>query len=208
MIEDGKVLYWGTSNWRAEHIFEAFALCEKLNLHKPIVGQNEYNLLKRNVIENQYESLFRKYNYSIVAWSPIAGGFLSGKYAEGIKEDELTRLTDSFYFPKEVMRSFFYDAYGGDTKKNAFAEFKKIAEELEMTQVQLALAWVINFPYTSSALIGSRNLEQLTSNLKAVELLDKLTPEVEARLSKLFGTNPEPKINFKKGWVPFSPIRP
>jgi aryl-alcohol dehydrogenase-like predicted oxidoreductase len=84
--------YWGTSNWRPEHIFEAFAICEKLNLHKPIAAQNQYNMIVRNEIETEYRTLFEKYNYGTTHWSPLAGGYLTGKYLDGISTEGSHRL--------------------------------------------------------------------------------------------------------------------
>lgn len=85
-IEDGKAFYWATSNWTAENVFEAFEVCDKLGLHRPIADQMQYNMLVRKDLEVQYETLFDRYKYGITAWSPLAGGFLTGKHLDGIKE--------------------------------------------------------------------------------------------------------------------------
>jgi len=85
VIEEGQAFYWATSNWEAEVIFETLAICERLNLHKPIGAQNQYSMLVREDLEIEYENLFNKYKYGLVAWSPLAGGFLTGKYNDGIK---------------------------------------------------------------------------------------------------------------------------
>ena len=100
VIEEGQAFYWATSNWDPEIIFNALAICEKLNLHKPIGSQNEYHMLKRADQEVEFESLFSKYNYGLIAWSPLAGGFLTGKYLDNIPQDVVNRLNDkTFYFP-------------------------------------------------------------------------------------------------------------
>lgn len=78
MIEEGYAFYWGTSNWDADKIFEAFQVCEKYNLHKPIAGQNQYNMINRKEIEDEYRTLFDKYHYGLVAFSPLLGGYLTG----------------------------------------------------------------------------------------------------------------------------------
>lgn len=94
MIEEGQAFYWATSNWDAEVVLEALGICERLNLHKPIGAQNQYNMLVRTDMEIDYESLFSKYNYGLIAWSPLAGGFLTGKYLNGIPQDAINRLND------------------------------------------------------------------------------------------------------------------
>jgi aryl-alcohol dehydrogenase-like predicted oxidoreductase len=82
VIEEGYAFYWGTSNWDADKIFEAFQVCEKYNLHKPIAGQNQYNMINRKEIEDEYRTLFDKYHYGLVAFSPLLGGYLTGKYID------------------------------------------------------------------------------------------------------------------------------
>ena len=94
VIEEGKAFYWATSNWDPEHVYYALAVCERLNLHKPIGTQCQYNMLHRKQHEVEYKSLYQNYNYGLVAWSPLAGGFLTGKYLDGIKADMKTRITE------------------------------------------------------------------------------------------------------------------
>ena len=112
LIEDELAFYWATSNWEAQAVFEALSVCERLNLHKPIGGQNNYNMLKRQTIEVQYESLFRKYNYGLIAWSPLAGGILTGKYLKEIGEGVVTRFNDtSPNYPLERIKKMFYSPF-------------------------------------------------------------------------------------------------
>lgn len=87
VVEEGKAIYWATSNWDPESVFNALAICEKYNLHKPIGGQDEYSMLTRKNSEVNYLGLYKNYKYGLVAWSPLAGGFLTGKHLEGIKAD-------------------------------------------------------------------------------------------------------------------------
>lgn len=86
VIEEGKAFYWATSNWSAENVFEAFEVCDRLDLHRPVADQMQYNLLVRKQLELQYETLFDHHRYGITSWSPLAGGFLTGKYLDNIPE--------------------------------------------------------------------------------------------------------------------------
>ena len=112
VIEEGQAFYWATSNWEPEVVYNALAICEKYNLHKPIGAQNQYNMLVRHDLEVEYESLFTKYNYGLVAWSPLAGGFLTGKYLNGIPQEEVNRFNDAGnWFPVEMAKVLFYNKY-------------------------------------------------------------------------------------------------
>jgi voltage-dependent potassium channel beta subunit len=209
IIEDGKAFYWATSNWDAESVFNAFAICEKFNLHKPIAAQNEYSMLVRPENEIEYLSLFQKYNYGLVAWSPLAGGFLTGKYLEGLKEDELNRCNDKKSpFPVELLKIMYYDKNATEKNIKNLKELSDIAtNELGCKLIHLALAWAIKYQYTSSALIGARNSAQLEDSLKALDILEKWTPELEARVNKILDTTPTTRHNFKE-WKLSDPIRP
>ena len=104
--------YWATSNWDAETVFNALSICERFNLHKPIGAQNKSNMLTREVIEIEYQSLFKNYRYGNIAWSPLAGGILTGKYLQELEEGVITRFTDkSPNYPLERVRKMFYDPY-------------------------------------------------------------------------------------------------
>lgn len=84
VIEEGKAFYWATSNWSAENVYEAFEVCERLGLQRPVADQMQYNMLVRRDVEVNYETLFDRYGYGVTAWSPLAGGFLTGKYLDNI----------------------------------------------------------------------------------------------------------------------------
>jgi len=129
VIEEGKSFYWATSNWDAESVFNALAICEKYNLHKPIGAQNEYNMLVRKYAEVEYQSLFEKYNYGLIAWSPLAGGFLTGKHLEGINPNEKTRLTEQLSAPIEVIKTLFYTPFANEATITNLTRVKKFAEE-------------------------------------------------------------------------------
>lgn len=199
MIEAGKAFYWATSNWQAESVFSALAICERLNLHKPIGAQNEYSLLKRTDNETDYVGLFQKYNYGLVGWSPLAGGFLTGKYFDGLTEAEVNRFNDkNSPFPVELLKRLYYDENATEKNLRNLKELSDIAQkELGCKLTHLALAWAIKYEHLDSALIGARTVAQLEDALKAVEVLEKWTPELEGRINKIIDTNPVPRHNFK-----------
>lgn len=202
------VYYWATSNWEAEVVFQALSICEKLNLHKPIGCQNQYNMLVRADLEVEYQKLFKTYNYGLVGWSPLAGGFLTGKYLNGIPQDEVVRANDtSFWFPIELTKQLFYNQHATDKTIDKLKEVSGIAEKLGYKLTHLAIAWCIKYKHLNSALIGARTAAQLEDSLKAMELLEKLTPELEGEINKILGTTPTPRTNFLT-WGPNPHARP
>ena len=208
VIEEGKVFYWATSNWDAEHVYNALAVCEKYNLHKPIGTQSQYNMLTRKQHEVEYKSLYQNYNYGLVAWSPLAGGFLTGKYLDGIKAEMKTRLTEEGKYPLEMVKAMFYNPFANEKNIKNLTAIQKIAEEeLKCKLVHVAIAWAIHYQHLDSALIGARNVQQLQDCLEALDVLEKFTPELLARINKILDNTPEPPIDFKN-WRPYPPIRP
>jgi aryl-alcohol dehydrogenase-like predicted oxidoreductase len=151
---------------------EALSICEKYKLHKPIGAQNQYNMLVRKDLEIDYESLFTKYNYGLIAWSPLAGGFLTGKYLKGIPEDEVNRLNDpKSVFPLELLKMLFYDSHATEATVKKLQDLSALAESLGFKLTHLALAWVMKFVHCDSALIGARTVAQLEDSLRALDLL-------------------------------------
>lgn len=162
VIEEGDAFYWATSNWEAEVVLEALSICEKYKLHKPIGAQNQYNMLVRKDLEIDYESLFTKYNYGLIAWSPIAGGFLTGKYLNGIPQDEVNRLNDpKSVFPLQLLKMLFYDSHATEQTVKKLQDLSALAESLGFKLTHLAIAWVMKYVHCDSALIGARTVAQL-----------------------------------------------
>ena len=208
VIEDGQAFYWATSNWEPEVIFNALAICEKLNLHKPIGAQNQYSMLVRPDVEVEYESLFKNYNYGLTCWSPLAGGFLTGKYLNGISEGELTRMTDTTsWLPIPLIKALFYDNHATEKTIAMLKQLSEYAVTLGYKLTHLAIAWAIKFAHTDSVLTGARSVAQLEDTLKSLELVEKWTPEIEGEVNKILGTTPTPRTNFLK-WTPYPSIRP
>ncbi|TNV78237.1 hypothetical protein FGO68_gene426 [Halteria grandinella] len=197
LIDQGKAFYWGTSEWDADTIAEAIQLCEKLNLHKPIAEQCQYNMLVRPRFEKEYRSLFEKYRYGTTVWSPLAQGFLSGRYNDGIIPDDSRFNKWDPFWGKSVA-----DQYLAGDKKNQLIRICKglqmIAAEIGYTQAQLALAWALASKDVSTLIIGFSKIEQLEENMKALELYAKWDKTLEDRLEALLQNGPEPRVDFRQ----------
>ena len=173
MIERGKALYWGTSEWPAESIREAWQIAERHGLRKPVMEQPQYNLFARQKVEEEYASLYDELGLGLTTWSPLASGLLTGKYKNGVPEGSRGALPGM---------GFLTESLDDPAKQKAIAALEPIAAELGATLAQLAIAWAAKNPHVSTVITGASKLEQLRSNLGAVDVLPKLTPEVMARI--------------------------
>lgn len=180
LITQGKVLYWGTSEWSAANLAEAFAVCDQLNLHRPIVEQPQYNLFHRSRVEKEYAPFYRSPGLGTTVWSPLATGLLTGKYRDGVPAD--SRLNSP---GMEWLRDRLTADPQFKGKLNAVQKLAAIASELGTTLPRLALAWCLKNPHVSSVIIGASRLEQLQENLGALAVVDQLTPEVMKRIDTL-----------------------
>ena len=187
IIENGQAFYWATSEWSADRIMEAFSVCERLGLIRPIADQCEYNLLTRQKAEKEYLTLFEKYGYGTTVWSPLAGGVLTGKYNEEIPKD--SRLAhDNLY--KKVLDKYMGSDKIEETRKK-LKKIEEISKETGMTMSQLALGWVVKNRDVSTAIIGSKKPQQLEENIKVLDLYQNITPEIEEKLDQVLGTRPD-----------------
>ena len=173
LITQGKALYWGTSEWSAADIHSAWHLADRHGWHKPVMEQPEYNLFHRKRVEKEYARLYQDTGLGLTTWSPLASGLLTGKYRDGVPDGSRGAM-DNMAFLREGLL---------DERKNAaVAALEPIAQELGCTLAQLALAWVAHNPQVSTVITGASKLSQLQSNLGALDVLGKLTPEVIARI--------------------------
>jgi voltage-dependent potassium channel beta subunit len=173
IIASGKALYWGTSEWSAAEIKEAWDVAEKHHLRKPVMEQPQYHLFHRQRVEQEYAPLYDSIGLGLTTWSPLASGLLTGKYKSGIPSGSRGALESMSFLAKGLT----------DPDKNAaVARLEPIAAELGATVAQLAIAWVAKNPRVSTVITGASSLAQLKSNLGAIEVLPKLTPEVLARI--------------------------
>jgi voltage-dependent potassium channel beta subunit len=177
LVRQGKVLYWGTSEWPAELIAEAHRVARENHMYAPSMEQPEYNLLHRERVEKEYAPLYREFGMGTTIWSPLASGLLTGKYNDGVPDD--ARLAQPGY---EWLREAVLERGGERLAK--VRRLAPIAAELGVSQAQLAIAWCLLNPHVSTVMLGASRLEQLEQNLAALDLLPRLTPEVRARIEQ------------------------
>jgi voltage-dependent potassium channel beta subunit len=182
IIEWGKALYWGTSEWSASEIVEAIQVAERHHLHKPVVEQPQYNLFERKRLEGEYVRFYREYGYGTTTWSPLASGLLSGKYQGGIPKDSRGAL-EGYEWLKDHLTD--------EGKLAKVAALQPLAEELGCTLPQLALAWCLKNPFVSTVITGATRAEQVHENMKAAEFAPKITPGMMERIDAIFGIEKE-----------------
>ena len=175
LVTQGKVLYWGTSEWTADQIAEAFALANHLT--PPTMEQPQYNLLDRERFEVEYAPLYDKYGIGTTIWSPLASGALTGKYLKGIPDGSRASLKGY-----EWLRKHMVESERGQARMNTVANLVPIAAELGISLSRLAIAWCLLNPHVSTAILGASSLEQLADNVKAIEAVPLLTPQVLAAI--------------------------
>jgi voltage-dependent potassium channel beta subunit len=173
MVDRGQALYWGTSEWSADEIRAAWDIAERHNLHKPVMEQPQYNILTRERVEKEYARLYEDIGLGTTIWSPLASGLLTGKYLNGVPEG--SRATLPGY---EWLRSTLTD----EASNKKVAEVKKIADELDVSLAQFSLAWCTMNPHVSTVITGASSADQVRENMKALDVIPLLTPEVMERV--------------------------
>ncbi|HUX39862.1 MAG TPA: aldo/keto reductase [Rectinemataceae bacterium] len=174
IVSSGKATYWGTSEWSAEQIREAWEIADRRNLRKPVMDQPQYNLFTRNKVEREFARLYDGIGLGLTTWSPLASGILSGKYAKGIPEG--SRMTLKGYeWLRERLKP---------EQVEAAEKLGLIAQELGATTAQLAIAWAASNPRVSTVITGASKPEQLVENMKAMDILPKLDAKLKARIEE------------------------
>ncbi len=184
IIEWGKALYWGTSEWSAAEIVAAIEIAERHHLHKPIVEQPVYNLFERHRFGPEYVRVYKEYGYGSTTWSPLASGLLTGKYQQGIPQGSRGALNGY-----EWLKEHLTDA----EKLVKVAALEPLAQEMGATLAQFALAWCLQNPYVSTVITGASRVEQVLENMQALRFVDKFTPEVMAMIDEIFGLVEQPE---------------
>jgi voltage-dependent potassium channel beta subunit len=182
LIHQGKVLYWGTSEWSAADIMRAHSIARQYDLVPPQMEQPQYNMLHRERVEKEYLPLYREIGLGTTIWSPLASGLLTGKYNNGIPQN--TRATLQGY---EWLRKYIITPQNIDTVK----KLQPIASELGVSMAQLALAWCLKNPNVSTVITGASRPEQVEENMKALDLTEKLTSDVMERVDAVLGNKPQ-----------------
>lgn len=181
LIQQGKILYWGTSEWSGAEIMEAHAAAAQLGLEGPSVEQPQYNLFERYKMEVDYYTIFKNIGMGTTIWSPLASGLLTGKYNEGIPEGSRLGM-EGFEWLKDRTMS--------NERIDRVKALAAVAKDLDTSLATLAIAWCISNPDVTTAILGATKEAQLQENFKALDVYPKLTKEVKERIDELMGTKP------------------
>lgn len=185
LIQQGKVLYWGTSEWTAQQIMEAYSIARQLNLTPPTMEQPQYHMFHRQRVEVEYARLYKEIGLGTTIWSPLASGLLTGKYNNGIPDDSRANL-EGFNWLK---RRFTSDK--AISQIDTIRKLSVIADQMGTNMARLAIAWCLKNPNVSSVITGASRLEQVEDNMKALDVVDMLDSEVMAEIDRILDNKPE-----------------
>jgi voltage-dependent potassium channel beta subunit len=181
LLQQGKILYWGTSEWSAVEIMEAIRVAKQYNLIGPTMEQPQYNLLERDKMEKEYLLLFQEYGLGTTIWSPLASGLLSGKYTAGEAKDTRLDMKGMEWLKASVL---------AEEKLEKAKRLQAYADQLNIPLAKLSLAWCLKNPNVSTVILGASKTEQLKENLTTLEVLPLLTTEVLAEIEDLMQSKP------------------
>ncbi|MCL4393939.1 MAG: aldo/keto reductase [Chloroflexi bacterium] len=191
LIDHGLALYWGTSEWSAAQIAEAYGIARREHLTPPQMEQPQYNMFHRERVEKEYAHLYKEIGLGTTIWSPLASGLLTGKYNEGIPQG--TRATMKGY---EWLREDF-ESELARPKIEKVKKLASVSRDLTCSTSQLALAWCLKNPNVSTVITGASKPEQVVENMKALDVASKLTPDVMARIEDILDNKPEPESDYR-----------
>lgn len=181
LIQQGKILYWGTSEWSAQEIMEAHMVAKQYNLIGPSMEQPQYNMIVRDKVEEEFSQIYKTVGLGTTIWSPLASGILTGKYNDGVPEGTRLNLGELGWLAKKNLQEEYFEKV---------RKLSKLAEELGISMPQLAIAWVLKNEDVSTAILGASKTSQLEENLKAGEAKGLLTQEVMAKIEDILNNAP------------------
>ncbi|MFI5411325.1 potassium channel beta subunit family protein [Kaistia sp. UC242_56] len=184
LVQQGKVLYWGTSEWSAQQLTEAWAVAKDLKITPPTMEQPQYNLFERDKVEGDYRPLYDLMGLGTTIWSPLASGILTGKYNKGIPAGSRLDLP-GYEWLKELWQS-----EKGKQRIGQVEKLAALAEEIGMPIHHMALLWCLANKNVSTVILGASKKSQLQDNLAALDSRDKLTPEVLDKIDAILGNKP------------------
>lgn len=185
LIRQGKILYWGTSEWSAQEIMEAHMVAQRYSLIGPVMEQPQYNLLERHKVEVEYAQLYNGVGLGTTIWSPLASGILTGKYNDGIPAETRLGIEGLGWLKDQTL----VEANLERTRK-----ISRLAKELDMSMPVLAIAWCLKNPNVTTVILGASKTSQLIENFKALEAKEQLTEEVMNRIDELLGNRPKAPV--------------
>lgn len=185
LVQQGKVLYWGTSEWPAYLIMEAYGVARQYNLVPPTMEQPEYNMFSRSKVEVEYDHLYRTIGLGTTIWSPLASGILTGKYNDGFPQSSRATLSGYDWLREHI------ESEGGQQQLSKARALSQLAADLGTSITRLALAWCLKNPNVSTVITGASRLEQLQDNLMALDVLPLLTDDVMGQIERILDNKPE-----------------
>ncbi|MBD1388915.1 aldo/keto reductase [Neiella sp. HB171785] len=188
LVSQGKVMYWGTSEWSAQQITEAWAVAKAENLIAPVMEQPQYNMLHRDKVESEFAPLYPLMGLGITSFSPLASGLLTGKYLNGVPQDSRLALPGYEWLRDMLM--------GENNKLEQIRQLNDLAGSLDIPLHHLALNWCLANANVSSIILGVSKLAQLEDNLQAVTLADRLTPEVMTQIDDILANKPADPVRW------------
>jgi voltage-dependent potassium channel beta subunit len=186
LLQKGLIFYWGTSEWTAEQIMQAHLVARRDHLIPPLCEQPQYHMLHRERVEVEYSRLYDEVGLGTTIWSPLASGLLTGKYNNGLPQGTRATLPGYEWLQKSL---------SGDQARQSIEKVKRlepIARELGASLAQLAIAWCAKNPRVSTVITGASRAEQVRENMRALDVMNKLTPEVMGRIEEVLANRPEP----------------
>ncbi|KAM0789274.1 hypothetical protein ACM66B_000115 [Microbotryomycetes sp. NB124-2] len=193
LIDKGYTYYWGTSEWSATQIEEAKGIAARLGLVGPVAEQAHYSMLHRDRFENEYRSIFDA-GYGSTIWSPLESGLLTGKYDQGVPDDSRF-ATNKEFFANTVKE---LESEAGKAKLEKVRKLKAVADKLGTDRASLAIAWTMKNPHVSTVLLGATKPHQLEENLKALDVVPKLTDEIMEEIEKILDNKPQPPPTYNR----------
>jgi voltage-dependent potassium channel beta subunit len=191
VIDQGKAFYWGTSEWSADQIMEAAMIARREHLVGPQMEQPQYNMLHRDRVEREYARLYDEIGLGTTIWSPLASGLLTGKYDDGCPPDTRAGLPGMEWLSEKLVGE------SAAENRDKVRRLKPIAEELGCARAQLALAWCLKNPNVRTVITGASRMEQVTENMAALDMVEKITPDVVERIEEILDNKPVPPVNFR-----------
>lgn len=192
LVQQGKVMYWGTSEWSAQQITEAFMVARADHLVSPAMEQPEYNLFHRERVEAEYAPLYEEFGIGTTIWSPLASGILTGKYSSGIPQGSRLATPGFEWLTQRLMSP------AGKVKIEKTKKLSEIAKEAGMSVAQMSLAWCLKNPHVSTVILGASKVSQLQENLQALELVSKLDASLLRKIEDVLQNKPEAPVDFKE----------
>lgn len=184
LVMQGKIVYWGTSEWNARQLTEAHAIARQEHLTPPTMEQPQYNMFNRDKVEGEYRPIYEQYGLGTTIWSPLASGILTGKYLDGIPDDSRMNLPGYEWLKDNFLSET------GKARLQKVRQLKPIADELGLSLTHLSLAWCLKNPNVSTVILGASRLSQLEDNLKALDVTDKLDDAVMERIDAVLDNKP------------------